>query len=149
MFITDYISKMVIVNCFKYNTNIVIIKNFFYINCVRNDGGAFSIFSGNVIFIIIVSFIVLLFLCKYINDKELDIYKSWGYGLIIGGTLGNLFDRIIYGYVIDFFDFYIFGYDFPVFNVADCGIVIGVLILIFCEVRDKNGNNGRRKIENR
>ena len=149
VFIIDFISKLFIISVFEYKDIVVVIKNLFNVTYVKNMGGAFSVFDGNVLFIEIITIIILFILYKYLKDKKLSVYELWGYGLIIGGAVGNLFDRIIYGYVIDFLDFYVFGYDFPVFNIADCGIVIGVLILIFCEVRDKNGNNGRRKIENR
>ena len=60
--------------------------------------------------------------------------------MVLGGALGNLLDRIIYGYVIDFFDFYIFSYDYPIFNMADCFIFVGVIILIIYTWRCKDGN---------
>ena len=65
-----------------------------------------------------------------------------GYSFIIGGAIGNLIDRIMYGYVVDFLDFKIFGYNYPIFNLADTFIVVGMFILIiisFREVGDKDG----------
>ena len=55
--------------------------------------------------------------------------------MLIGGILGNLFDRIIYGYVIDYLDFYILGYNYPVFNIADMCIVISVFLIIIDTIR--------------
>ena len=64
------------------------------------------------------------------------------YGLLLGGICGNFFDRIVYGYVVDFLDFKIFSYDFPVFNIADVLIVVSVVIMTVLYVRgDKDENN--------
>ena len=145
LFVIDFFSKKIIVSNFLYDKSVTIIKDFFNINYVRNKGGAFSILDGNVLLIIIVTFIIFFFIYKYLKDKELNLLEVMGYGLIIGGAIGNLFDRIIFGYVIDFLDFYIFGYDFPVFNIADCGIVVGVFLIIvnsiINESSDKYENN--------
>jgi signal peptidase II len=78
---------------------------------------------------------------EYKNSK----LKLWGFSLLIGGLLGNLVDRIIFGYVRDFFDFYIFGYDFPIFNVADIGVVVGILILIILIIKGDLVNEDRSK----
>ena len=66
------------------------------------------------------------------------------FGLLIGGIVGNLLDRIIFGYVRDFLDFYVFNYDFPVFNVSDMAIVAGIFLLIIAIVKGEEVN-GRDK----
>ena len=65
--------------------------------------------------------------------------------MLLGGILGNLSDRILFGYVKDFISLYIFGYSFPVFNIADICIVVGVIILIISILRgeDKNGSSSK------
>ena len=69
-------------------------------------------------------------LFKYIRDGINSNSELVSYGFIMGGAIGNLVDRIFYGYVIDFFDFNLFGYQAPIFNVADIFIVVGVFLLI-------------------
>ena len=125
--------------------SINIIDNFFNITYVRNNGAAWSILSGNTMLLIMISLIALfLIYFWFIKDKELNKWENIGYGLLIGGTLGNLFDRIVYGYVIDYLDFKIFNYNFPIFNLADMCIVIGVILicinLIGGEICDRNKN---------
>ena len=61
------------------------------------------------------------------------------YSLLIGGILGNLFDRIIYGYVVDYLDFYFFNYNFPIFNIADICIVCSVVLIIIDTLRGGKG----------
>ena len=59
--------------------------------------------------------------------------------MLLAGIIGNLIDRIIYGYVIDFLDFTIFNYNYPIFNIADTFIVIGILILIILSFKENKG----------
>lgn len=141
----DVVSKRLVMNYMFPDMSMSIIDNFFNITYVKNTGVAFSLLDGNVGFIIFMTVIIMLVMVRYIKDSNKSFGEEIGYGLVIGGAIGNLFDRFYYGYVIDFLDFKIFGYDFPIFNLADTFIVIGVLILViesFREVGDGNGVSG-------
>ncbi len=143
-FLLDLISKIVVIN-FENYFPIEVIRNFFTLDKVLNDGAAFSSFSGYGIILIIIAILVLL----YINISLIKDVKSklefTSLAMLTGGILGNLFDRIFYGKVIDFLSFNIFNYNFPVFNLADIFICIGVLLLIVDYLRgDKFENNSRK-----
>lgn len=146
IFFIDRISKILIVNHFNYLSEFVIIKNFFSIIYAKNTGAAWSLFEGKQILLIIISVIFLAFLICFILKEKLNKVETTSYYLIIGGILGNLYDRIIFNYVIDFLSFNIFSYDFPIFNLADTFIVIGVITLIISLLRsDKNDRSRRRE----
>ena len=139
--VIDIVSKLVISNLMNVHDSIMVIENFFYITYVRNTGAAWSIFSGKIWMLIIVSLIIISFMVWYIyRNKPKSKLEKIGYAMILGGAFGNLLDRIIYGYVVDFLDFYIFGYDYPIFNIADSFILIGVVLLIIYTWRCKDGN---------
>lgn len=144
IFIIDQIVKLVISFNVDLNKSIIIIKNFFYISHVHNFGAAFSILYGNRIFLVLISvfvlFLIYYFLIKNKTFRSIDVVI---YSMLIGGILGNLFDRIIYGYVVDYLDFYIFGYNFPIFNIADMCIVISVFLLVFDSFRSGKSENSR------
>ena len=127
---------------------IEIIKNFFYITNVKNTGGAWGMFSGNVPILALISAIVVLVLIYFLKEeRKLNKISITYYGILFAGIIGNLIDRLFLGYVRDFLDFYIFGYDYPVFNIADICIVVGVLLLIIAVLKgeDTNENNSNRK----
>lgn len=129
--IIDQIVKILISNYLILGQTIKIINNFFYLTYVQNKGAAFSILIGYRYILIIITFIFLYYLYKCIKkQKSLNKLEIISYGLLLGGIIGNLIDRIIYGYVIDYFDFMIFNYNFPIFNLADSFIVIGCIILV-------------------
>ena len=128
----DQVTKVIARVCLQPKGSIQIIKNFFHFTYVENRGGAWGIFGGNLTLFIIITIISLgamIFFFKDFNLKTDPLY-SISLCLLIAGTIGNFIDRIIFKYVTDFLDFYIFGYDFPVFNVADICIVLGVGLLI-------------------
>lgn len=133
----DQVSKLFITNNLILNESYTIINNFFNITLVHNDGAAWSILSGNRLLLIIISFIALFIIYfLFIRNKKITKIETIIYGMLIGGIIGNLIDRILYGYVIDFFDFKIFSYNYPVFNIADCCIVIAAILLIIDMVKE-------------
>lgn len=140
-FLIDLISKIIVSSLLDVNEVIVVIRNFFNITYVRNTGAAWSIFAGETLGLIVISLIIIALIVYYVSkNKFKSKLELFGYSLILGGAIGNLYDRIVYGYVIDFLDFYIFGYDYPIFNLADSFIFIGVILVIIYTWRCKDGN---------
>lgn len=119
-----------------------VIRGFFRITYTCNDGAAFSILKGKRVFFIIMTIIVVFLIVYYLLKNKVYWVEKYSLLLIISGAVGNLIDRIMYGYVIDFLDFIIFGYDFPVFNIADSFITIGAIGLIISILfLNKEGEN--------
>ena len=128
--ILDQISKYFV---YLYKPNIILIKKVLSITYAKNNGIAFSMLSENRFFIILISFVLIsLFLYIIYKDmkKDNNKFKLILYAILLGGILGNLLDRLIRGYVIDFISIKIFTYYFPVFNLADICITVGVILLI-------------------
>ena len=142
----DQIIKIFISNTMILNSSISVIDKFFSITYVQNLGAAFSILNGNRIFLIMIAIVALFIIYKFfIKDTILTKMNIFTYSILIGGILGNLIDRIIRGYVIDYLDFNIIGYNFPIFNLADIAIVISAFLLIINMSRgDKNAKNKNR-----
>lgn len=141
----DQFIKLLINNSIDLYEQIVIIKDFFYLTNVRNYGAAWSILSGSRVVLILITLVIIFGLYFFFIKKEkLNIHEKVIYGLLYGGIIGNLLDRIFRGYVIDYLDFLIFGYNYPVFNLADILIVISMLSLIFFIIKgDKNEISNR------
>ena len=107
-----------------------IIPNIFNIHKVYNYGVAFSFLENKRYLILLFSIVLIYFLFNLRKDlpkkKKYDIL----FGVILGGILGNLIDRVFRGYVIDYLETFILGYSFPIFNLADIGITLGIIIMI-------------------
>ena len=146
-FLIDLGSKQLINHLMKVGDSIKVINNFFYITYTENKGAAWSILEDKRILLLIITVFVLFLINKYMNKEELSKIEDFTYGMIIGGIIGNLFDRVFYGSVVDFLDFKIFGYDYPVFNLADSFIVIGIILLMIISIRGEyhERNKSRRK----
>ena len=145
LFLFDQLIKYIVVTNMKLFESIKVINKFFYITYVENKGAAFSIFTGQKFFLIFASIIVLMILYfNFIKDKKLDKYEIITYGSLLGGIIGNLFDRIMRGVVVDYLDFIIFKYDAPIFNFADICIVISMTILVLLQLRGE-----KNEIQNR
>ena len=141
--IIDRILKVLVTNNFVLNVRNKIIDGFFYITNCHNDVAAFSLFSVNVLFLIFITLIVLFLIYRTINKENVNKIGILAYGLLLGGILGNLYDRIFYGYVIDYLDFVIFKFNFAIFNLADAAIVIGAILLIVFEGSDNDGRKNK------
>lgn len=124
---------------------ITVIDSFFYIVHVGNEGAAWGILSGYGGLLAVFAFAALFVIYKMRDALELQKRPmQWAFGLLIGGILGNLVDRLVHGHVIDFLDFH-FPFTipwvlptgrYPSFNVADCGIVIGVFLYLILSFKE-------------
>ena len=129
----DQISKILVRMYLNLYNDIILIPNFLSLIHVKNDGAAFSILEGKNIFFIIITIIVLIGIIYYIKNKNFKKIDYIIYGMLIGGIIGNLIDRIIYGNVTDFISFTIFNKPMPIFNLADTFICIGCILMIWRE----------------
>lgn len=144
LFIIDQISKILIIKYIDINNSIELIKNFFYLTYTHNEGAAFSILTGQRIFLILIAITILVILFNYIRKNKIkNKVETLAFSLIIGGSLGNLIDRIVRGFVVDFLDFKILGYNYPIFNLADTFIVVGVFLLFIFVFRKEYNNDSR------
>lgn len=140
LLVVDIITKLLIDNSFNLMETKPIILNFFAITKVYNDGASWNLLAGYRYILIIISIVMLIILWNYQKKFVINTKNIMAFSLLFSGITGNLFDRIIYGHVIDFLDFTIFGYNYPVFNFADVFIVLGV-ILIVVAIYKKEDNN--------
>lgn len=136
----DIISKQIIIHTLVPNETITLIKNFLNLTYTKNTGIAFSFLEGHIPFIIMMTLVVIFIILKQLHDIKHTPLEVICYGLIIGGALGNLLDRIFYGYVIDFIELILGTYHFPIFNLADTFIVIGIFILIIGNLKETTQN---------
>ncbi len=131
VFVIDRITKIVAVSAMSYGQSIEVLPNIFQLTLVFNNGTAFGLLKGqNTILAIITAIAVVLLVAYAVTHKNHSLAVSAAIGFILGGALGNLLDRIKFGYIIDFLDFRVW----PVFNIADSAITAGmaILIIILC-----------------
>lgn len=126
--IIDQLSKYYIESHMTLGMSIPVINNIFHITYILNPGAAFGILEHKTVFFICIALIILI-IAIYLYSRIPTKYRlmRFGIGLLLGGAIGNMIDRIKTGYVIDFFDFRIW----PVFNVADIAIVCGVSLVVY------------------
>ena len=132
--IIDQITKHII----SINNKSLINKDliFFNLDYVKNFGAAFNIFNGSRIFLSILSITVTIFIIYLLlNNNNISKIDLLSYSFILAGTIGNGLDRIIKGYVIDFINLNLI--DFPVFNVADISINVGIILIAYSFIKNK------------
>jgi len=149
----DQVSKWIVDRAIPLNHSIVVIENLFSLTYIRNTGAAFGIFAGSeasfrlpllVVFsLVAIGFIVTMLMRLPESEKGLITALTF----ILGGAIGNLIDRLLWGEVIDFLDFYWSGFHWPAFNFADSFITVGVMITLYRLVRTKGedpfGSSGK------
>lgn len=127
----DQYTKYLIVKALEIGESIQVIRDFLFITSHRNQGAAWGILQGKMWLFYIVTIVVLIILIIFFkNEAKGKPLTQLGLSLLIAGSIGNFIDRLFRGEVVDFVDTYIFGYNFPIFNVADAALTIGVVVLI-------------------
>ncbi|GGL44631.1 signal peptidase II [Sporolactobacillus putidus] len=138
----DQLSKWMVVHNMIVGEDLPIIPHVFYLTSLRNTGAAWNILEGQFVFFFIITAIVLGIVIYYMQKVgRKQPLLGTALALIIGGTLGNFSDRLFRGEVVDFIHFYIIHYSYPVFNIADSSLFIGVVLIViylFVDGRKKN-----------
>ena len=144
IFLIDRVTKYHVINLFEnFNDQKIFITSFLNIYLIWNEGIAFGLFSsGNenvynfITFLIFIINLVIIYILFNLND-----IRKYFFMIVLGGSLGNLFDRLIYNSVPDFIDFHINNFHWFIFNPADIFITIGITCLILDEIFFKNQRN--------
>ena len=144
IFLIDRVTKYHVINLFEnFNDQEIFITSFLNIYLIWNEGIAFGLFSsGNenvynfITFLIFIINLIIIYILFNLND-----IRKYFFMIVLGGSLGNLFDRLIYDAVPDFIDFHINNFHWFIFNPADIFITIGITCLILDEIFFKNQRN--------
>ncbi len=135
--LTDQVSKALILKYLPVHHSISVVAGFFDITHIHNPGGAFGLMANmgagirTVVFLFISSLAVGLIFYLYNKTPRTHSFLAIGFALIFGGAIGNLIDRVRFGFVVDFLDVYVKSLHWPAFNIADSAITVGILIFIF------------------
>lgn len=126
----DQITKIIVTRSLEISESISLIDNFLAITYHRNAGAAWGILQGQMIFFYTITIIVIGVLIFWLRKIDLQKERLLGIAIafMLGGAVGNFIDRLLYQEVIDFIDVMILGYDFPIFNIADSALCIGVFL---------------------
>ena len=135
VFVSDQLSKAWVQRTLIFSgPSRPILGNAFLLTLTQNTGGAWGLLpKGNVIFIVFALLAVVALLVAYHKMKTVDLFVGGAFALALGGALGNLLDRLRYGYVVDFFEARVIHW--PIFNLADSAITLGIVLLMIHFVR--------------
>ena len=136
--VLDQITKVAVIRHFQFAERLNIIPNFFDLTLVYNTGAAFSFLAdaggwqrwGFTAFGLVAALFIIWQLRQHAGQRLF----AFSLASILGGALGNVIDRLLHGYVVDFLDFHWSGYHFPAFNLADSAITVGAVCLIVDEL---------------
>lgn len=129
--------------------SIPVIDNFLYITSHRNRGAAWGILQGQMWFFYLITTIVIIGIIYYIQKAAKGkLLLGVSLAFMLGGAIGNFIDRVLRKEVVDFIHTYIFSYNFPVFNIADSALVIGVILLMLQMLREERETKEKSYGEN-
>lgn len=132
-----------------FGESITIIENVLYITSHRNRGAAWGILQGQMWLFYVITLVVIVAIMYYLRKAAKGkILLGVSLSLMLGGAIGNFIDRVLRKEVVDFIHTYIFGYNFPVFNIADSSLVIGVILLMIQMLLDERGSKEKSYGEN-
>jgi signal peptidase II len=140
----DQLSKIAVSKLFVFGEEKVI-TSFFNLVLAYNRGAAFSFLSNESgwqrYFFTAIGVVAVAFIIHQLRRHSTQRLYCWALSLIMGGAIGNVIDRLLYGHVIDFLDFHFRGFGhFPAFNIADSAICLGAALFIYDELRRVNKN---------
>jgi len=132
LIVIDQASKQLVRSSMDLYDSITVIKNFFHLTYISNDGMAFGInFPGGIYVFTVASFILTVILIVYLwHERKNNILLRVALALIIAGAIGNFIDRALYKEVVDMFDFEFWGWHFYIFNVADSSVTVGMILYL-------------------
>ena len=136
IFSLDRVSKLIIIDLTKINKlTSYSLTPFLNLDLVWNQGIAFGLFSfnENIYYNVLTSIIIIVTLVVFVLMLKSNRYQKYGFLMVFGGSLGNIFDRVYYSSVPDFIDLHINNFHWFIFNVADIFITLGVILLILTE----------------
>ena len=145
----DQLTKWLVVSKMTFGDSIPIINNVLYITSHRNRGAAWGILQGQMWLFYAITLVVIIALIYYIQKAAKGkLLLGFSLALMLGGAIGNFIDRVFRKEVVDFIHTFIFGYNFPVFNVADSSLCIGVVLLMIVMLRDERETKEKSYGEN-
>jgi len=134
----DQLTKFVVAAAFHPGQSLPLLPGVLHLTYIQNTGAAFGLLKGWQLLFIGLSFAVIVWILRqFLAKRPLAATTLWAYALILGGAAGNLIDRLRFGYVVDFIDVRVW----PVFNLGDSAITIGVGLLVWRALRKKGSNS--------
>ncbi len=132
--VLDQISKYLVTSALRLHESVPVINGIFHLTVVHNRGAAFGLLKNQVYLFILTAFAAILLIFFHLRKHTGVSAYTVGLSLILAGAVGNLIDRLRFGYVLDFLDFRVW----PVFNVADSAITVGACLAVWATLRQKN-----------
>lgn len=148
--VIDQVSKYFVLKCIPVGGLVPVWDGVFHLTHVQNSGMAFSMLEGARVFFVLMTIAAFILLYFAIKEKWVTHPVGlWALAMIAGGAVGNLIDRIRWGYVVDMIEVEFLPFNFAVFNVADCFVVVGaILLVIYAFFFDKGKDKEKSKGEN-